>query len=137
MGGYRLIGHPLGHSMSPQIHERLFALEGRTDSYSLFPFPPDKLETQVPILRGLEGFNITIPYKQAILPFLDSLDGSAALYGAVNTVRVQDGRMTGYNTDCDGFLRTMQAHGFSLKTSVCVAGAGGVGRSRRSGRARN
>ena len=104
MGGYRLIGHPLGHSMSPQIHERLFALEGRTDSYSLFPFPPDKLETQVPILRGLEGFNITIPYKQAILPFLDSLDGSAALYGAVNTVRVQDGRMTGYNTDCDGFL---------------------------------
>ena len=68
MGGYRLIGHPLGHSMSPQIHERLFALEGRTDSYSLFPFPPDKLETQVPILRGLEGFNITIPYKQAILP---------------------------------------------------------------------
>ena len=128
MGGYRLIGHPLGHSMSPQIHERLFALEGRTDSYSLFPFPPDKLETQVPILRGLEGFNITIPYQPAILPVLDSLDDSAALYGAVNTVRVQEGRMTGYNTDCDGFLRTMQAHGFSLKTSVCVAGAGGVGR---------
>ncbi len=128
MGGYRLIGHPLGHSMSPQIHERLFALEGRADSYTLFSFPPEELEAQIPVLRGLDGFNITIPYKQAILPYLDSLDDSAALYGAVNTVRMQGGRMTGYNTDCDGFLRTMQAHEFSLQTSVCVAGAGGVGR---------
>ncbi len=128
MQQYCLIGHPLGHSLSPQIHNRLFALEGRTAEYTLNAFPPEELEARLPQLRACAGFNITIPYKRAILPYLQSLDESGRIYGAVNTVAVSQGRMTGYNTDCGGFLRTMQSHQISLHTSVCVLGAGGVGR---------
>ncbi len=129
MEQFQLIGHPLGHSMSPPIHERLFALEEREAAYTLNSFPPEQFESHLAQLMALDGFNITIPYKQTILPHLDELHQSARLYGAVNTVRrLPDGRHIGYNTDCDGFLRTMSAHGVSLDTRVCVLGAGGVGR---------
>ena len=129
MKQYALIGHPLGHSLSPQIHERLFALEGLEAAYRLDDFPPEELEERLPVLRSYAAFNVTIPYKRAILPHLAAVSESAALYGAVNAVLVgPDGRMTGDNTDCAGFLRTMQSHGFPLETEVCVVGAGGVGR---------
>lgn len=128
MGRYCLIGHPLGHSLSPQIHQRLFALEGLQEEYTLESFPPDQLPVKLPLLRQMNGFNITIPYKQEIIPFLEGLDESARLYGAVNTVARRGNRLVGYNTDCSGFLRTMSTHGVSLRTTVCVVGAGGVGR---------
>ena len=128
MNRYALIGYPLGHSLSPQIHERLFRLEGIDAAYSLLAFPPEEFEAQLPHLRGLCAFNITIPYKRTILPHLDQLDDSAALYGAVNSVLCENGRMYGSNTDCGGFLRTMERHGIALDTTVCVLGAGGVGR---------
>ena len=128
MQRYRLLGHPLGHSLSPQIHQRLFAMEGMDADYSLMDLPPDSLKAHLPELFSLRGFNITIPYKQTILPYLDECSDGAALYGAVNTVSIENGKKIGHNTDQGGFLRTMQGHGISLKTRVCVAGAGGVGR---------
>ncbi len=128
MDSYGLIGYPLGHSLSPQIHQRLFGLEGLDRPYSLLAFPPEELPGQIGRLRQLRGFNITIPYKQALFPYLAGLDGRAAFYHSVNTVSVQNGEMTGYNTDCIGFLRTMQSHNVRLDGSVCVVGAGGVGR---------
>lgn len=128
MNRYALIGYPLGHSLSPQIHERLFQLEGLTGEYRLQPFPPEQLAAQVPALKTLTGFNVTIPYKQAIIPYLSELSESARLYGAVNTVHCVDDRLVGSNTDCDGFLRTMAAHGVSLTGDICILGAGGVGR---------
>ncbi len=128
MEQYRLIGYPLGHSLSPQIHRKLFELESRCADYELFAFEPAEFETNLPALRALNGFNITIPYKQTIIPFLDSLEERAQLYGSVNTVHNVNGRCIGYNTDCDGFLHTMSSHGIALDTRVCILGAGGVGR---------
>ncbi|MEM1485211.1 shikimate dehydrogenase [Oscillospiraceae bacterium PP1C4] len=128
MEQYRLIGYPLGHSLSPQIHQKLFELEGCPACYELFSFASDQLEAHISALKQLNGFNVTIPYKRMIMPFLDELEESAQLYGAVNTVHNLNGRYIGYNTDCDGFLHTMLSHGISLDTRVCILGAGGVGR---------
>lgn len=128
MQQYELIGYPLEHSLSPEIHRALFALDGIEADYRLDCFPPGDLDARLPDLKRLAGFNVTIPYKQAIIPALEELAGSALLYGSVNTVSCREGILVGYNTDCTGFLRSMSAHGFSLKTSVCVLGAGGVGR---------
>ena len=125
-----LIGHPLGHSFSPQIHARLFALEGIDARYELTDVAPEDLTAQMPLLRRhLRAFNVTIPHKRAVIPLIDSLTENARLYGAVNSVSIDsDGHTEGDNTDCNGFLRAMQAANIALETSVCVLGAGGVGR---------
>lgn len=128
MQQYALIGFPLGHSLSPQIHERLFALSGAQADYRLLTVSPEELPSRMPELRELSGFNVTIPHKQAVIPFLDGLSERARLYDAVNTVRAENGRLIGHNTDCDGFLYTMRSHKIALDTDVCVLGAGGVGR---------
>ena len=100
-----LIGHPLGHSLSPDIHTRLFSLSGTTGEYDLTDIPKELLEEKVEYLKTLDGFNITIPYKTDIIPYLSSLDETAERYGAVNCVSVKDGKMTGYNTDCIVYIK--------------------------------
>ena len=120
---YTLIGHPLGHSMSPWIHERLFKLSGREAEYTLTELPPEELKTKISELKNLKGFNITIPYKTEIISFLDKLDDSAKLYHSVNCVA--NGQISiGYNTDCDGFTRSVPA----LTGKILLIGCGGVGR---------
>lgn len=123
-----VIGSPLGHSMSPFIHEKLFAKKGIKAEYGMREIPPGQLAEQKEALAALDGFNITIPHKEAIIPLLDELDSRAALYGAVNTVRCEGGRMIGYNTDCAGFLRALAGAGVSLGSRVAVLGAGGAAR---------
>lgn len=117
-----LIGHPLGHSLSPFIHESLLASAGLSGTYRLFDIPPDELSTRAPqLLDELDGFNVTIPHKEAVIPLLDGLDRSAADFGAVNTVF----RRRGFNTDRIGFRR----EGLDLTgRRVLVLGAGGVSR---------
>ena len=117
MEQYTLIGHPLGHSMSPFIHERLFALAGREASYTLTDLAPEQLPAAADSLRQLQGFNITIPHKMAILPMLDALDESAARYQSVNCVAQKDGKLIGYNTDCDGLYRS---HGCGVAPSCSI-----------------
>ncbi len=127
MDKYGLIGHPLGHSMSPLIHKRLFALSGIEDySYELIDIPPEKLADSENMLRELKGFNITIPHKTSIIPMTDKLGESAERYNSVNCVSNDNGVMTGYNTDCDGFLRSAEL--LPLGGKVLLAGCGGVGR---------
>ena len=127
MDKYGLIGHPLGHSMSPLIHERLFSLSGISDySYELIDIAPENLEASEEILRELKGFNITIPHKMAIIPMTDSLGESAERYNSVNCIANINGVMTGYNTDCDGFLRSAEL--LPLGGRVLLVGCGGVGR---------
>lgn len=123
-----VIGSPLGHSMSPFIHEKLFAKKGIKAEYGMREIPPGQLAEQKEALAALDGFNITIPHKEAIIPLLDGLDSRAALYGAVNTVRCEGGRMIGYNTDCAGFLRALGGAEVSLGSRVAVLGAGGAAR---------
>ncbi|MDE5936389.1 MAG: shikimate dehydrogenase [Ruminococcus sp.] len=127
MDKYGLIGHPLGHSMSPLIHEKLFALSGITNyTYELIDISPESLENSIDMLKELKGFNITIPHKTAIIPMTDRLGESALRYNSVNCITNDNGIFTGYNTDCDGFLRSAEL--LPLGGKVLLLGCGGVGR---------
>lgn len=127
MDKYGLIGHPLGHSMSPLIHEKLFALSGIKDySYDLIDIDPADLKSRISELKELKGFNITIPHKTAIIPFTEEMSESALRYNSVNCISNNGGKFTGYNTDCDGFLRSAEA--LPLSGKVVLVGCGGVGR---------
>ncbi|MBR1738902.1 MAG: shikimate dehydrogenase [Ruminococcus sp.] len=127
MNKYGLIGYPLGHSMSPLIHERLFALSGITAEYSLIEIKPKDMEREMNgILRELDGFNVTIPHKVDVIPFMTAMADSAKRYSSVNCVKNSGGSFTGYNTDCDGFLRSAEL--LPLSGKVLLVGCGGVGR---------
>ena len=126
MEKYTLIGHPLGHSMSPFIHNQLFEMAGRNAEYTLSDIAPENLESEIDDIKSLDGFNITIPHKIAVMKFLDELDETAMRYGAVNCVSKRNGKLTGYNTDCLGFVRS--AEKLALDGNVLLLGCGGVGR---------
>ena len=130
MRQFGLLGYPLGHSMSPFIHQELFRLSGVEASYSLTAPQPGQVAQAIPPLFELDGFNITIPYKQTILPYLDRLDPSASRYQSVNTVVTgkNGGEKTGYNTDVAGFLTSLEWMGASLQGKVLLLGSGGAGR---------
>ncbi len=126
---FGLLGWPIDYTMSPQIHNQLSEKEGRNAVYLAFPTEEKNLETFVAFARVyLKGFNVTVPYKEKILPFLDSVDFSASVCGAVNTVRVADGKLIGYNTDGGGGKRCIEEKlSLSGKTAV-IKGAGGAAR---------
>lgn len=126
MQKYTLIGYPLGHSMSPMIHERLFAAKNREASYDLTEISPEELSAKAQSLKEFKGFNVTIPHKQSIIPFLDEIGGSAKRYNAVNCVVNENGSLIGYNTDCDGFTDSVKD--FPMDGKVLLIGCGGVGR---------
>lgn len=125
---FAVIGHPIAHTMSPFIHARLFALSGQPAGYGVFDIPTDELEDKMPELKRLDGFNITIPNKQAIIPFLDSLDEKAAFFHSVNTVKKETGRLTGHTTDGAGFCKALEAAHAGLSGRTVILGAGGAAR---------
>ena len=125
---FGLTGYPLGHSLSPVIHRELFKLSGIDGEYKLYEIAPENLETELESLKkNLCGFNVTIPHKVEVIPFLDELNERAALFGAVNTVKVGE-KTVGYNTDCIGFLRALELADIELSGNVLVCGSGGVAR---------
>ncbi len=127
---FAVIGYPLGHTMSPFIHARLFALQGIDATYEAISTHPDSLAETVAYLKtNFDGFNITIPHKQTILPFLDEWGETAKLYRAVNTVAIQNGRLIGHSTDADGFAAALSLSDIPLTGSVLICGAGGVART--------
>ncbi len=129
MKQFAILGYPLGHTLSPQLHRLLARELGEQIDYQICQIAPEQLEQRLPELFALDGFNITIPYKVRIIDSLDRLDRTARNHGAVNVVGFSAaGERVGYNTDCVGFVRTMQIHGVEIKGDVCVLGAGGVGR---------
>ncbi|MBQ6387038.1 MAG: shikimate dehydrogenase [Ruminococcus sp.] len=127
---YAVIGHPIGHTMSPYIHQRLFALAGVDADYRAMDIAPADLECAFhQTLSGLDGYNITIPHKQRIIPLLDELDSKAEMYGSVNTVRNQGGKAKGFTTDPDGFIKAVEAAGIELDGRIMILGCGGVART--------
>ena len=127
---YAVIGHPIGHTMSPFIHKRLFSLAGIDAEYNVYDVPPEELkETFDKELSKLNGFNITIPHKQAIIPFLNYLDPKAKLYGSVNTFFNDNGVFRGYTTDPDGFLMALKSAGIPFEGRTVILGCGGVART--------
>ena len=124
-----LIGFPLSHSLSPFIHKRLFKINQICADYSMFSFPTQQFDEKIAFLKELHGFNITLPHKQTIIKYLSELDPSAASCGAVNTVKNDNGRLVGFNTDGFGFLKGLQMAGIPLCGSVLSYGYGGVART--------
>lgn len=126
---YAVIGHPIGHTMSPFIHKRLFEIEGIDADYSVIDITPEELTIKFKEeLCALDGYNITIPHKPTIIPLLDQLDKRAEMYGSVNTVKNADGISKGFTTDPNGFLKALDANGIPLKHNVVIVGTGGVAR---------
>ena len=138
MNLYGLIGYPLTHSFSKHYFTEKFGREGIRDSaYELFELPDvaafPQLLAAYPDLRGL---NVTIPHKQAVIPFLDDLDESARKVGAVNVIKLgEGGKKTGYNSDYYGFRTTLVAWLGRLgitETAALVLGDGGASRAVRA-----
>ena len=131
MRRFGLIGRTLGHSFSARYFADKFQREGLADThrYDLFELPEiECVEELITTTEGLVGFNVTIPYKQQIIPHLDSLSTEARNIGAVNCVKIEpDGRLTGYNTDIDGIRLSLDKLLGSIEIDAAlVLGTGGA-----------
>ncbi|SDM83398.1 shikimate dehydrogenase [Fictibacillus solisalsi] len=128
-----LIGYPVSHSMSPQMQNGAFEKAGLSYVYDKYEVHPDQLAEAVQDMRekGFAGWNVTIPHKQAIMPFLDEIAEDALKIGAVNTVVNENGVLTGYNTDGAGFVKGLMRHvRFPIEEAkVLIIGAGGASRA--------
>ena len=126
-----LIGEKLGHSLSPQIHQKYGRLAGMDITYSLHETPPEGLSALLDRLEadGFAGVNVTIPYKKAVMPYLSDISTEARAIGAVNTIHFDNGRRTGHNTDYFGLQSLLERNGISLAGKrVIVLGSGGAAR---------
>jgi shikimate dehydrogenase len=131
MRNFGLIGKKLGHSFSKKYFETKFAQESITDcTYSLFELS-SILEVPNLIIStpNLKGFNITIPYKQEILPYLHSLDSSAEKVGAVNVVSIINGQLIGYNSDYYGFKNSLESWITTKVSNALILGTGGASKA--------
>lgn len=129
---FAVIGDPIGHSRSPLMHNAAFRALGIDADYTAVHVTRDDLPDFLRRARTtLNGFNVTVPHKNAVIPFLDGITPRAALAGSVNTVSVRDGKLFGDTTDPTGLERAvMEVFGFPLKgAKVSILGCGGVVRA--------
>jgi shikimate dehydrogenase len=124
-----LIGHPVGHSLSPAMHNAAFAEESLDFVYVCLDVDSDSLPTAVEGLKALKfrGFNVTMPHKRAMVTLVDELDDGARISGAINTVVIEASGMRGYNTDGGGMVVACDEAGIELSgKSVLLLGSGGT-----------
>lgn len=125
-----LIGNKLGHSWSQQWFEAMFRREGICGaSYSLFELPSLNDIRLWAAEKKLDGFNVTIPYKQDIIPFLDELDPTVSAIGAANCIEIRQERLIGHNTDAPAFLQTLQPILRPCHSQALVLGSGGASKA--------
>ena len=126
---YHLIGHPLGHSCSPALHRLL----GNPD-YGLLDLPEDEVEAFI-LAKGYDGLNVTIPYKQQVMQYLDEISPEAKAIGAVNVVRCQRStvncqpKLTGYNSDVIGFVESIKPLLKPHHEKALILGTGGASKA--------
>ena len=127
---FAVLGQSLPHTWSPYIHNSLFDVAGINAVYLPVTVPPERLGSVTDVFRScFSGFNVTIPYKEKILPFLDDVDEAARVCGAVNTVEIRNGRMIGHITDGLGMLRAIEEKGVEThQADVLILGGGGAAR---------
>jgi len=129
---YAVIGDPIDHSLSPNIHNAAFRHLKLDHTYIAYKIPAGELSTGIEALKAIKiaGFNVTIPHKIEMMKFLDEMDTTCKVIGAVNTVLNEDGKLKGYNTDMIGFLDPIKKKNLTIKDSqVLLLGAGGAARA--------
>ena len=131
MSTYAVIGDPIDHSLSPNIHSAAFRELNLEHSYIAYRIPRDELEEGIEALKkiNIAGFNVTIPHKVEMMKFLDKIDETCSVVGAVNTVSNENGVLKGYNTDMDGFLEPLRKRNIPIQgTKILLLGSGGAAR---------
>lgn len=127
MRKFGLIGYPLSHSFSPAYFAEKFARENIVGcSYQSYPI--DRIEKFSALLsseQGLEGINVTIPFKKSVIPFLDHTSEAVSKMGACNCIKIKNGYLSGFNTDVTGFEKSLSAKLTPLHTHALVLGTGG------------
>ena len=129
---YAVIGDPIDHSLSPNIHNAAFRHLKLDHTYIAYKIPAGELSAGIEALKAIKiaGFNVTIPHKIEMMKFLDEMDTTCKVIGAVNTVLNEDGKLKGYNTDMIGFLDPIKKKNLTIKDSqVLLLGAGGAARA--------
>lgn len=127
-----IFGHPVRHSLSPAMHNAAFEYLNLDCCYVPFPVHPDHLERAVQGIRALSlvGVNVTVPHKEKVMALLDKIDEEASFIGAVNTIKNDSGRLTGFNTDGRGFMQSLAEAGIEVRDKkVLIIGTGGAARA--------
>ena len=127
-----VIGRPIGHSLSPAMHNASFAADGLDFVYVALDVGPERVSDAVrgAAALGLRGFNVTMPHKRAVVPLMDELDESARISGAVNTVVIDGPKLSGHNTDGSGLVQACKEAGAALAGHrIVLLGAGGAAAS--------
>ncbi|SFE59063.1 shikimate kinase [Peptostreptococcus sp. D1] len=124
-----LFGSTLSHSLSPEIHEYIYNIIGYDSTYELAEFKENELQKYIEKLSKFDiNANVTIPYKEKVLPYLDFLDETAQIIGSVNTIKSENGRLFGYNTDYYGLSETLKHYNISGKAFL-ILGYGGAAKA--------
>ncbi|MFC6464691.1 shikimate dehydrogenase [Marinilactibacillus sp. GCM10026970] len=126
---YGLFGESLSHTLSPALHKRIYQLLRIDAAYKAFAFKPALLEQAVSGVKALtiNGVNVTIPYKEKVMPYLDEIDSFAEKLNAVNTIEHKNGKLIGHNTDYAGFSLIFQRRNWTIKDKTAVIlGTGGA-----------
>lgn len=126
---YGVIGYPLGHSLSPTMHNAAFSAKGLNAAY--LAFESESIEDALQGMRalGINGVSVTIPHKSSVIPLLDQVDDLAERIGAVNTIVNEQGRLVGYNTDALGALKALEEKTEVFGKTCLILGAGGAARA--------
>ena len=127
-----LFGYPVKHTLSPPMHNAAYRAMGLNLIYLAFEVKPERLleALKAAILFHWKGLNLTIPFKEKVLPFLDEITPEARAIGAVNTIKIQDNRLLGYNTDGGGFYHSLKEKGVEVTgKKMLILGAGGAARA--------
>jgi len=129
---YGLIGYPVKHSISPQIHNSAFKILNINAVYLTFEVKKEFLKKALDGIKalGIKGLNVTIPHKIDVIKYLDELSREAALIGAVNTILNDNEKLIGFNTDYTGILKTFEVHKVDLtEKKIVLLGAGGAAKA--------
>lgn len=127
-----IFGYPVEHSLSPRMHNAAFKYLNLDFCYVSFPVRPEMLESAIRGIRALNiaGVNITIPHKETVIAFLDTLSDEARFIGSVNTIKNLDGELIGFNTDGKGFMKSLAESDIEIAGKrVLIIGAGGAARA--------
>ena len=126
---YCLIGHPISKTLSPIIHNNFYKITDTNNIYLTFDVEKEDLENVVRSLKilNIKGFNVTLPHKISIMEYLDDISEEVKTIGAVNTVKNENGKLIGHNTDCMGFLKSLELNNIDVKNKVVlILGSGGA-----------